>query len=97
MIFLSFLTLSRAKSLKESQRFQAKKMRAQSLRERAPGAVLNEMRKKMTIGGEGIWYKYHPRHPHNGRVLQTLEPPRKHRGSALARIEKSSDQLAFCG
>jgi hypothetical protein len=26
-------------------------MGAQSLRERAPGAVLNEMRKKMTVGG----------------------------------------------
>jgi hypothetical protein len=85
MIFLSFLILSRAKSLKESQRLQAKKMGAQSLRERAPAAVLNELRKKMTVGGEGVWYKYHPRHPHNGRVLQTPEPPRKCRGSMLAR------------
>ena len=29
----------------------------------------------MTVGGEGVWYKYHPRHPQNSLVRQTLEPP----------------------
>ena len=32
---------------------------------------------KMTVGGEGVWYKYHPRHPQNDQVCQTLEPPRQ--------------------
>jgi hypothetical protein len=97
MIFLSFLTLSRAKSLKESPRFQARKMGAQSLRERAFDAVQNEASKKMTIGGEGVWYKYHLRHPQKWSGLTDPKPPRKRGGSALARTEKSSDQLAFCG
>ena len=42
----------------------------------------------MTVGGEGVWYKYHPHHPQNGLVRQTMEPPRlsaevlRHGGSA---------------
>jgi len=31
----------------------------------------------MTVGGEGVWYKYHPRHPQNSRVYHTPEPPRQ--------------------
>ena len=33
------------------------------------------MRKKITVGGEGVWYKYHPCHPQNGLVRHTSEPP----------------------
>jgi hypothetical protein len=36
----------------------------------------DEGMEKMTIGGEGVWYIYHPHHPQNGRVRQTSEPPR---------------------
>jgi hypothetical protein len=89
MIFLSFLTLSRAKSLKESQIFQARKMGAQSLRERAPGAVQNEVNKKMTIGDKEVWYKYHPHHPQWSSHSRPRSLHEKHGGAALARTEKS--------
>ena len=32
---------------------------------------------KITIGGEGVWYKYHPHHPQTDQVCQTPEPPRQ--------------------
>ena len=64
----------------------------------------------MTVGGEGVSYKYPHHHPQNGRVKQTPEPscqdaevPRRrgsapeHGGSAYARVDKSLAQLAFCG
>jgi hypothetical protein len=33
----------------------------------------DEGMEKMTVGGEGAWYIYHPQ---NGQVRQTPEPPR---------------------
>jgi hypothetical protein len=63
----------------------------------------DEGMEKMTIGGEWVWYIYHPRHPQNGQVRQTPEPPRwgaevsRRGGSALARTDKNSARLAFCG
>jgi hypothetical protein len=36
----------------------------------------DEGMEKMTVGGEGAWYIYHPHHPQNGQVRQTPEPPR---------------------
>jgi hypothetical protein len=30
---------------------------------------------KITVGGEEVWYIYHPRHSQNGQVRQTPEPP----------------------
>ena len=63
---------------------------------------------KMTVGGEEVWYKYHPHHPQNSLVRQAPEPPRlstevprrggstsEHRGSAEARADKNSARLAF--
>jgi hypothetical protein len=65
---------------------------------------------KITVGGEGVWYIYHPHYPKNGWVRQTPEPPcwgvevprrggsaSERGGSALARTDKNSAQLAFCG
>ena len=39
--------------------------------------VRNKGIEKMTVGGRRVWYKYHPRHPQNGQVRQTPEPPRQ--------------------
>ena len=55
----------------------------------------------MTVGGEGVWYKYHPHHPQTNQVCQTLEPPRqdaevsRRDGSAQARADKNLAWLAF--
>jgi len=54
MIVSSFLTLSRAKSLKESQRFEQRSFEHQAWeRERELLFVRNEGMEKMTVGGKG--------------------------------------------
>ena len=45
-------------------------------RERELLFEVNESEKKMTVGGNGVRYKYPPHHPQNGQVRQTIEPPR---------------------
>jgi hypothetical protein len=45
-------------------------------REKASVVSLSE-RGEDYCWGEGVWYIYHPRHPQNGQVRQTPEPPRQ--------------------
>ena len=60
-------------------------------RERALLFEVNESGKKITVGGEGVSINTPHRHPQNGQVRQTSEPPRqdavvpRHGGSAPER------------
>jgi hypothetical protein len=64
---------------------------------------VNELGKKMTVGGEGVRYKYSHCHPQNSRgltdprasVLGRGGSMPEHGGSAQARADKNSDRLAF--